>query len=216
MPGAVAVTKCPRTRICAEAVSARLQSSGRHVVFFEADGAGGRELEAAIRGGQIAAVIEVSLAELAAQLLQTGYGAGRNRLTAAAIIGIPQIITLGGLDAARIGPDYDVEERHVAIFENARFIRTTPAENDRLGQEIAFKASAASTPPMLVVPRGGLSSLDVPGGAFWQAATDAALLRSLQNWLISSVRVDEIAAHINDETCAEYIVACFNEIAALH
>jgi len=216
MSGAVAVTKCPRTRICAEAASARLQASGRHVVFFEADGAGGRELEAAIGGGHIAAVIEMSLAELAAELLQTGYGAGRNRLTAAAITGIPQIITLGGLDAARVGPDYQVEDRHVAIFEDARFIRTTPAENDRLGQEIAFKASAASTPPSLIVPRGGLSSLDVPGSTFWQPESDAALLRSLQNWLTPSVRVHGIPAHINDETCVEYIVACFNEIAARH
>ena len=148
--------------------------------------------------------------------MQTDYGAGRNRLTAAAIAGIPQIITLGGLDAARIGPDYDVEERHVAFFENARFIRTTPAENDRLGQEIAFKASAASTPPMLIVPRGGLSSLDVAGGTFWQPESDSALVRSLRNWLTPSVRVHEVHAHINDERCAEYIVACFCEIAALH
>jgi uncharacterized protein (UPF0261 family) len=186
------------------------------VVYFEANGAGGRELEAAIRGGQIAAVIEVSLTELAGELLQTGYGAGRDRLTAAAIAGLPQIITLGGLDAAQIGPDYKFGKRPVALFEGARFIRTTTAENDRLGLEIAFKSSAASTPPSLIVPGGGLSILDHPGSAFWQLEADAALLRSVRNWLSHSVRVVEIPSHINDETCAEEIVARFNEMTVEH
>ena len=60
------------------------------------------------------------------------------------------------------------EERPSAEFEGSIYIRTTPAEADRLGRLLAFKLCAAAGPVTMLMPHGGLSVLDVPGGPFWQ------------------------------------------------
>jgi uncharacterized protein (UPF0261 family) len=201
----IAVTNCPRTAQCAEAVTTRLQDRGWPVRTFPADGVGGRELEAAIRADEITAVIELSLTELAADLLRTDFGAGPERLTAAGLTGVPQLIVAGGLDAAQARPGSD--RRPIVEFEGKFYIRTSPADCDRLGQEIAFKISAARGAAILIVPRGGLSALDRPGGPLWQPEADAALIQSLRNWLPPGVPVVEIPENVCDWACAERIVA---------
>ena len=187
MPLRIGISVCPRTGPAAEPIPASL---GGATIFEE-----GRLLEAAIRAGEIDAVIEVSLTDLAAELLGTGFGAGPDRLTAASLAGVPQVVVLGGLDGARA--------------DQLEFVRTTPDQNDRLGQEIAFKLSASRGPVAIVMPRGGLSVLDVPGGPFWNPAADAALFQSVRNWISPDVEVIEIDAHVCDEACAAAVVAAF-------
>src|SRR5438045_2863028 len=69
-----------------------------------------------------------------------------------------------------------------AVFGGVTYHRTRPDQADRLGQQIAFKASAARGPTAVLLPRGGLSALDVPGGPFWLPEADAALFESLRHW----------------------------------
>src|SRR6266702_2523449 len=77
-------------------------------------------------------------------------------------------------------------------FESRRFyqhnptitlMRTTPEENDRLGKEIAQKASAARGPAAVLVPLRGVSAIDREGQPFWWPEADQALFQSLRNWL---------------------------------
>src|SRR5262249_22193035 len=154
--------------------------------------------------GRIAAVLEVSLTELAAELLGLPGSAGRDRLTAAAIRGVPQVIAIGELDAARVHDS--PPGRLTCDFAGDRYLRTTRQENDRLGQEIANKASAARGPTTVVIPQRGLSALDIEGGSFWWPEADAALTQSLKNWISPSVQVREFDLHINDEAFAEVVV----------
>jgi uncharacterized protein (UPF0261 family) len=218
MPVKIAVTKCPRTDHCANIVTAELQARGWTVVTYEADGAGGRALEMALQAGDFAASVELSLTELAAELLATDFGAGANRLTAAAIAEIPQVLVLGGLDAARSDSHQWTLSRPSFSLHQKTYIRTMPDENDRLGQEIAFKASAARAPIAIVAPRGGLSALDAPGAAFWDPQANAVLMASLRNWLAPNVQLVETAAHINSAECAaaivEALVVCLRPTSA--
>jgi uncharacterized protein (UPF0261 family) len=126
----IAVTTGPLTRPCADAAGRLLKERGLEVREYEADGRGGRDLEADILAGGIAAVLDLTLTELAAELLGRPGGAGPDRLTAAALRGLPQVIALGGLDA----------------------VPATAEDNDTLGREIANKASAARGPTTILVP----------------------------------------------------------------
>jgi uncharacterized protein (UPF0261 family) len=209
----IALTSCPLTRPCAAAVAAAVAGRGRPVRAYAADGRGGRALEADVRAGRVGAVLDLSLAELAAELVGAAGGAGPDRLTAAALCGVRQVIALGALDAVRAGAG-PAAGRRSAVFEGVTYLRTTPEENDRLGMEIAVKASAARAPTVVLVPLRGVSALDGPGLPFAWPAADEALVQSVRNWLGPQARLVEVDAHVNDPAFAEAVAAALADARA--
>jgi uncharacterized protein (UPF0261 family) len=204
----IALSACPLTRPCADEAVRLLSERGQTVRVYPADGAGGLALEADVRASRVAAVLDLSLAELAAELTGSPGSAGPDRLTAAALLAVPQVIVLGALDAIRTSRERQrPDEPPTALWEGAPYARTTPEENDQLGREIALKASAARGPTAVLVPLRGLSALDVNGGPFWWPAADAALIQSLKNWISPHVRLQELDLHMNDPGCAAAVVS---------
>jgi len=98
----IAVSVGPLTRPAADGAAQLLMERGRPVRLYAADGAGGRALEADVLAGYVAGVLDLTLTELVAELLGVPGGAGPDRLTAAALRGVPQVIALGGLDAVEL------------------------------------------------------------------------------------------------------------------
>jgi uncharacterized protein (UPF0261 family) len=168
----IAISTGPHTRQCVETMRRLLTKRGREIRSYEADGRGGRQLEADVLADRISAVLDLTLTEIAAESLGLPGGAGPSRLTAAALRDIPQVIGLGGIDA---------------VGEH----RLTPEECDRLGQEIAHKASAARGATTILVPLQSVSPV---------------LVRSLHNWISPNVRVRELDLHINDSVFAAAMI----------
>ncbi len=196
------------TTPCVEAARAILERGGYEVLVFHATGVGGRTMESFIGDGLVRGVLDITTTELADELVGGELSAGPDRLTAAALCGVPQVISLGALDMVNFGPRQTVPAR----FEGRRFyqhnpnvtlMRTTPEENDRLGKEIAQKASAARGPTAVLVPLRGVSAIDREGQPFWWPEADAALFQSLRNWMGPQVRLIELDLHVNDPAFAE-------------
>jgi uncharacterized protein (UPF0261 family) len=82
-------------------------------------------------------------------------------------------------------------------------MRTTPEENDRLGKEIAHKASAAKGPTAVLVPLKGVSAIDAEGKPFWWPDADRALFDSLRLWMSPHVQLVELDLHVNDPQFAQ-------------
>jgi len=204
----IAATMFGVTTPCVDAARARVERAGYETLVFHATGVGGRTMEAFITEGQIAGVLDLTTTELADELVGGVLGAGRDRLTAAALRGVPQVISLGALDMVNFGPPDTVPERFAGrLFHrhnaSVTLMRTTPEENDLLGKEIAHKASAARGPTAVLAPLRGVSALDREGGPFWAPAADAALFQSLRNWMSPDVALVELDLHVNDPAFAE-------------
>ena len=204
----VAATMFGVTTPCVEVARAACERAGFEVLVFHATGSGGQTMESLIDDGLVVGVLDVTTTELADELVGGTLSAGPDRLTAAASRGIPQVIGLGALDMVNFGPPETVPER----FRQRRFhqhnstvtlMRTTPPENDRLGKEIALKASAAKGPTTVFVPLRGVSALDKEGQPFWWPEADRALFQSLRDWMSPHVRLVELDLHINDPEFAE-------------
>jgi uncharacterized protein (UPF0261 family) len=196
------------TTPCVEVARGQLEFSGYEVLVFHATGIGGRTMESFIRDGLIRGVLDITTTELADELVGGELSAGPDRLTAAALRGVPQVISLGALDMVNFGPRPTVPEKFAGrrIYQhnpNITLMRTTPEENDRLGKEIAQKASAARGPTAVLVPLQGVSAIDRAGQPFWWPEADAALFQSLRDWMSPQVRLIELDLHINDPTFAE-------------
>ncbi|MBM4068672.1 MAG: UPF0261 family protein [Planctomycetes bacterium] len=216
----IAATMFGVTTPCVEAARSIVEKRGFEVLVFHATGTGGMTMESFIRDGLMRGVLDLTTTELADELVGGILTAGPDRMTAAGLRGVPQVISLGALDMVNFGPPDTVPER----FRSRRFyqhnptvtlMRTTPAENDRLGQEIAQKASAAAGPTTVLVPRRGVSAIDREGQPFWWPEADAALFQSLRNWMSPQVRLIETDLHINDPEFAELASSALLEMLAI-
>jgi uncharacterized protein (UPF0261 family) len=196
------------TTPCVEAARRIVEEQGYEVLVFHATGTGGQTMESFIKDGLISGVLDITTTELADELVGGELTAGPDRLTAAAIQGVPQVISVGALDMVNFGPPATVPQK----FKERRFyqhnptitlMRTTPAENDLLGKQIAEKASAARGPTAVLVPLRGVSAIDREGQPFWWPEADQALFQSLRNWISPNVRLLELDLHINDPAFAE-------------
>jgi uncharacterized protein (UPF0261 family) len=196
------------TTPCVEVARRCVEDRGYEVLVFHATGTGGLTMESFIRDGLIRGVLDLTTTELADELVGGILSAGPDRLTAAGLQGVPQVISLGALDMVNFGPPETVPEK----FRARRFyqhnptvtlMRTTPQENENLGREIAQKASAARGPTAVLVPLRGVSAIDRANQPFWWPEADAALFQSLKHWLSPQVRLIELDLHINDREFAE-------------
>lgn len=191
------------TTPCVEAARRAVEAAGFEVLVFHATGSGGRTMEGLVRDGLIAGVLDITTTELADELAGGVFGAGPDRLTAAALSGVPQVISVGAVDMVNFGPPETVPEK----YKGRRFyqhnptvtlMRTTPEENDKIGKEIAEKASAAKGPTAILLPLRGVSAIDAEGKPFWWPEADAALFQSIRNWVSPGVEVVELDLHVND------------------
>ena len=198
------------TTPCVETARKMLEQSGYEVLVFHATGTGGMTMEAFVRDGLIRGVCDITTTELADELVGGILSAGPDRLTAAAARGIPQVISVGALDMVNFGPRDTVPARFKdRLFyqhnPNVTLMRTTPEENDKLGKEIAQKASAATGPTAIFLPLRGVSAIDAEGKPFWWPEADKALFDSIRLWKAPSVELIELDLHINDPAFAQAV-----------
>ncbi|MFF7714484.1 Tm-1-like ATP-binding domain-containing protein [Streptomyces sp. NPDC007988] len=187
-----------------DAARERLTELGYEVLVFHASGTGGRTLEALAGQGLFAGVLDLTLSELADELVGGTLTAGPDRLRAAGRRGTPQVVGLGALDMVKFGPPHTVPERlrnrDVRVHNpSVTVVRTTAAECAELGRSIAEKLRGASGPVEVCVPLRGLSTLGAPDGPYHDPAADAALFAALREGLRGSpVETVDLPTHIND------------------
>jgi uncharacterized protein (UPF0261 family) len=194
-----------------------LEQLGYEVLVFHATGTGGQSMEALVRSGFLAGLLDVTTTELADDLVGGVLSAGPGRLEAAGVAGLPQVVSLGALDMVNFGPLDTVPtqftSRNLYVHNPAiTLMRTTPPECAELGRRIARKLSAAKGPTALFVPLRGVSMIAVEGKPFHDPAADEALLNSLRENLADSVELHELDLEINDSRFAEAMAARLHEM----
>lgn len=205
------------TTPCVEAARRQLEAAGMEVLVFHATGVGGQTMEGLIKDGLVAGVLDITTTELADELVGGVLSAGPDRLTAASLRGVPQVISVGALDMVNFGPRDTVPPQfaHRRFHQhnpNVTLMRTTPEENDKLGKEIAHKASAAHGPTAILLPLRGISAIDAEGQPFWWPEADRALFDSIRLWRSPNVELVELDLHINDPAFAAAAASKLQEL----
>ena len=208
----VALSMYGVTTACVAQCRSLLAEQGYESFVFHVNGTGGRSLEAFAAQARVSLVIDVTISELVDELFGGLWPAGPDRLRTAARRGVPQVIAPGAIDMICIGPLADAPEhfrRRVLAKHNdlVTLIRTTPEENRRLGACVAERLGQPKAPTSLMVPRRGVSELDIEGGPFFDPEAMAAFVDGLRSQLASGISVIELDLHINDPEFAQALVA---------
>lgn len=195
------------TTPCVTRARERLEELGYEVLVFHATGAGGQSMEALMKAGFITGALDATTTELVDELVGGVLSAGPDRLEMAGSLGLPQVVSLGALDMCNFGPRETVpqhfQDRNLYVHNSTvTLMRTTEEECAELGRIIARKLNAAKGPLTVFIPAGGVSMIATPGGPFFDAAADAALIRELKAGLRPDVEVVEMATDINDPAFA--------------
>ena len=211
--GRIAISMFGNTTACVDQCTELLNKQGYEVFAFHANGVGGKTMEALILEGCFDAVLDTTTTELADELCGGICSAGPDRLSAAAKLGIPQVVVPGCLDMVNFGHPDTVPARfsHRRLYSwapDVTLMRTDAVENKELGRRLAQKLNQSSEPVTVVLPLNGLSQLDAEGAIFYEPQVDQVLFDAIKNNVTTHINVIESPAHINDNAFSTLLVNC--------
>ncbi|KAL6711702.1 hypothetical protein ACN47E_004636 [Coniothyrium glycines] len=181
---------------------------------FHATGHGGKAMERLIREGSLDAVLDLTTTEICDHLTGGVMSAGPDRLMAAAIAGIPNIISVGATDMTNFGPMNTVPERYSGrnLYEHnpvVTLMRTSKQEAQAVGDFIVAQLKTHAKDPSMIqvwLPTGGISMIATADGPFADRNADTALFTAIKTGLAGSgIEIVEDERAINDESFAHDI-----------
>ncbi|QGP91495.1 hypothetical protein MGLY_08300 [Neomoorella glycerini] len=216
----IATTAFGNTNAAVTAARELLVEQGYEVIAFHASGACGSAMEELIEAGLIQGVLDLTTHELIGEVFAEAgdiYTPMRPRLEAAGRRGIPQVISLGGLDyfcfgpAESIPPAYRGRPTHYHNPYNTN-VRATKEELSRVGEVLAARLNAARGPVAVMVPLKGWSENGRAGGPLHDPEADAALVAALEANLAPRVKLMKLDANINDPVFATSAAAVMHQL----
>jgi uncharacterized protein (UPF0261 family) len=209
------------TTPCVTVARERLEELGYEVLVFHQVGLGGQSLEEVVKAGGVAGVLDVTPGGLADEIAGGIWPACPERVETAGSLGLPQIVSLGGLDFVSIGPPEPLPARFggrtLYIHDNVlAATRLTPEESRQVAAALARKLNAATGPTVLYVPLRGVSLLSTMGAVLADAEADEALFSCLRESVDEArVEVHEVDSEINDPQFALAMANRLHELIAV-
>ena len=213
----IALTALGNTENAADRINHTLRGKGFQVITFHASGAGGTAMETLIEEGYFNGLIDLTPHELIEEVV--GLGAyvpvKSGRMTTAAKLGIPQIVSTGGLEYLCFGPKHSIPpklKRRKTYFHNPNNanVKASRSEMETAGRVMAERLNTAKGPVKVLVPLKGWSIYGSKGGPLYDPKGNDTLIRSLRKHLNNRIGYEEIDVHINDaafaDTCIDNLI----------
>jgi uncharacterized protein (UPF0261 family) len=206
----VAVTALGATGGAAEALVSGLRDLGEETTVFHANGYGGAAFARFAGAGAFKAVIDLTCHEMTRLLFAGDHVPMPTRFTAGG--DLPRVVLPGGLNFLGLGaldatPPELLARPHYQHSGHFTHVKLTEAEMARAAAALAEALNAFDGPAQVIVPMGGFSHRDAPGGEI----EDPALRQICLDVLAAEARrysVDAIPFHINaPETASRAIAA---------
>ncbi len=197
----------------------QIENLGYECAVFHANGHGGNTMVRLIESRGFCAVLDYTIHELVSLCLdpETQVSSQRFRLPRE----IPRVMLPGGVNfmtrwrGREFGRDqvprpqysHSSEIAHVGLSED---------EMAGLGDALANVLSEATRSTTVIIPMGGFSSEDCPGGLLENKPGRAAFAESLMAQANNRLRVVRTDGHINDFAVAELAVGMLRELIDEH
>lgn len=191
---------------------------GYEVLVFHAVGSGGRAMEQMLRQGILGAVFDYAMGEVTDELFGGLRAGGKERLTVAGSLGVPQVLCPGGVEHVGVlVPPHTVPERwrdHAHVFHNPVVLapRLHVEEMRQVAREIGRRLQTTRGDAVLMLPTDGTGRYAMPGGPLRDPAGDAAFFAELRAVVPKTVTVVERPLHAEDPA---FVRECVDRLVAL-
>lgn len=214
----VALTALGATEGAVGQLASMLEAQGREVTVVHANGFGGAALCRMIAEQQFEAVVDLTPHELTRMLVGGDHVDMPQRFKAAGEAGLAQIVLPGGLNFIGLGrksllPAELLVRPHYAHSESFTHVKLSTAEMRTVATALAAALSASTAAAHLVVPMGGFSHQDRPGGAIEDDNLRAVFLETFQKAASPQVGITTLDAHISAREVADTVAHLLQEIA---
>ncbi len=194
-------------------------AKGYEVLVFHAVGSGGRAMEQMLRQGILGAVFDYAMGEITDELFHGLRAGGKERLTVAGRLGVPQVLCPGGVEHVGIlvDPPNTVPPRwqdHLHVFHSPVVLapRLNVEEMKQVAREIGRRLQATNGRAVLMLPLDGTGRYGMPGGALRDPVGDAAFFAELKTVVPKSIEVVERKLHAEDPA---FVRECVDRLVAL-
>jgi uncharacterized protein (UPF0261 family) len=208
------------TTAAVTAIRERLEQT-QECFVFHATGTGGQSFEKLAESSFFSGVFDITTTEVADHLVGGILPCTDDRFGAFIRNPIPYVGSVGAVDMVNFGARETVPsrfaDRHFHVHNaHVTLMRTTPEENERIGQWIVERLNQMPGPVRFLIPLRGVSAIDAAGQVFHDPEADEALFHAIRaGWKNASNRkLIELDHHINDAEFADAAVAVFKEITS--
>lgn len=206
---AVAVSSLGATGPAATAIARGLADRGAEPVLFHANGYGGAAMARFLRDGHGAGVIDLTVHELGRMRIAGACAPMQDRFTAGGAL--PRVVLPGGLNFLGLGalgtlsPDHRARPHYTHTTEFTHVV-LTEAEMAEQAAALADALNAATGPTHVLIPMGGFSHEDRPGGAI-EAPDLRSIVAETLDAAARTFTVERLPHHINAPDTARAAVA---------
>jgi uncharacterized protein (UPF0261 family) len=189
-----------------------LAREGFDPVVFHANGVGGVRMEKSAAAEGFAGVVDYTLAELSNTVMDGMLATTPDRLQITGSCGLPRVVVPGGVDFFNASvplPARWSRRRHYHHNPTSILVRLSPDEMRTVARLVASRLNTSEGPLQVVVPTGGLSLNDVPGGRLWHPTADAAFVETLAATLRPDIPLEGVPTHVNDPAFADVVAERF-------
>jgi uncharacterized protein (UPF0261 family) len=213
---AVAMTMMSPCEKCARSVRVALEKEGYQVIGFHANGIGDRAMEGMVGAGLFRGVIDLAPGGVGEHLYGFMRDAGSDRLETAGRVGVPQIISMCGVNhitPSRSMVTAELRARRKYDLDAFRtWIRMTPKELQEVSKVFGDKLNRSTGPIKILLPLKGWSSVDSPGSPTYDAEEDTIFAAGLRKALKKGIEVIEVDANMEDPEFARAVASAASDL----
>ena len=193
-----------------------LEAAGLECAVFHANGHGGSTMAGLAGKGGIDGILDYTIHELVSLSMDPETSVSENRFDAPN--GCPRVLLPGGVNfltklrGRAFGSGRDAE-RQYPHSPHITHVGLSVEEMAELGRELAERFSKDGGAATVIIPKGGFSSEDRPGGALENRRGREAFADAVAAASPGGTEILRVEGHINDPATAELAAGVFGEMA---
>jgi uncharacterized protein (UPF0261 family) len=213
---AVAITMMSPCEKCARFVRHALEREDYQIIGFHANGIGDRAMEGMIEAGHFLGVIDLAPGGVGEHFYGFMRDAGPDRLESAGRLGIPQVISVCGVNhitPSRSMTKSEYRERRKYNLDSFRtWIRMSPKELREVSMIFAEKLNRSKGPVRIIAPLKGWSSVDSPDSPTYDPDEDRIFVTELRSSLRKEIEIIEVDANMEDPEFASVVASAASQL----
>lgn len=211
----VGITGLGATEGAIKPLVSALTAQGRETTVFHANGYGGAALARFAEADAFDAIIDLTPHELTRIHVTGAHVDMPTRFSAGSTL--PRVVLPGALNFIGLGEAHLMPERYLARPHYAHsgyftHVKLHPSEMATMSTLLAQSLNALTGPCAVIVPMGGFSHQDRPGGPIEDAALRQICLETLQAQLDPRITVTPVEAHISDPAVTDLILTTLAQL----